>query len=93
MGLRMALGATRKEVSRMVLAEGLKLAGTGVLLGLALTAIAAKLMASLLYGIGPFDPVTFLAVTVVFLATSILATLVPAWRAARTDPIGVLRYE
>jgi len=50
-------------------------------------------MASLLYGIGPFDVVTFAAVTGVFLGTAILATLLPAARAARTDPIGVLRYE
>jgi ABC-type antimicrobial peptide transport system permease subunit len=93
MGLRMALGATGGEVSRLVLSEGLKLAGVGLVLGLALTAVVAKLMASLLYGIGPFDAVTFAAVTGVFLGTAILATLLPAGRAARTDPISVLRYE
>jgi len=93
MGLRMALGATGGEVSRLVLAEGLKLAGLGLVLGLALAAVAAKLMASLLYGIGPFDVVTFTAVPAVFLGTAVLATLVPAVRAARTNPIGVLRYE
>jgi len=93
MGLRMALGATGGEVSRMVLVEGLKLAGLGLALGLALAAVAAKLMASLLYGIGPFDLVTFAAVTGIFLGTAILPTLLPAGRAARTDPIGVLRYE
>jgi putative ABC transport system permease protein len=93
MGLRMALGATAGEVSRLVLAEGLKLAGLGLVLGLALAAVAAKLIASLLYGIGPFDLVTFAAVTGVFLGTAILATLVPAGRAARTDPIDVLRWE
>jgi predicted permease len=93
MGLRMALGATGGEVSRLVLVEGLKLAGLGLVLGLALAAVAAKLMASLLYGIGPFDLVTFAAVTGVFLGTAILATLLPAGRAARTDPIVVLRYE
>jgi ABC-type lipoprotein release transport system permease subunit len=89
----MALGATAGEVSRLVLAEGLKLAGLGLVLGLALAAVAAKLIASLLYGIGPFDLVTFAAVTGVFLGTAILATLVPAGRAARTDPIDVLRWE
>ena len=93
MGLRMALGATGGEVSRLVLVEGLKLAGLGLVLGLALAAVAGKLMASLLYGIGPFDLVTFAAVTGVFLGTAILATLLPAGRAARTDPIVVLRYE
>jgi putative ABC transport system permease protein len=93
MGLRMALGATGGEVSRLVLAEGLKLAGLGLGIGLALAAVAAKLIASMLYGVGPFDLLTFLAVTAIFLGTATLATLLPAGRAARTDPIVVLRYE
>ena len=93
MGLRMALGATGGEVSRLVLAEGLKLAGLGLALGLALAAVAARLIQSMLYGVGPFDLLTFVMVTAIFLATAILATLIPAGRASRTDPIVVLRYE
>jgi predicted permease len=93
MGLRMALGATGGEVSRLVLAEGLKLSGLGLGIGLALAAVAAKLIASLLYGVGPFDLLTCVLVTAIFLGTATLATLLPAGRAARTDPIVVLRYE
>ncbi len=93
MGLRIALGATGGEISRLVLAEGVKLAGIGLGLGLALALVAANLMASLLYGVGPFDFVTFGVVTGVFLATAVLSTILPAVRAARTDPISVLRCE
>jgi putative ABC transport system permease protein len=66
----------------------LKLAGTGIALGLALAAIAAKLIASLLYGIGAFDLVTFVVVPAVFLATAVMATVLPARRAAGTHPSG-----
>jgi predicted permease len=92
-GLRMALGATRRDVSGLVVNEGLRLAGLGLAIGLALALVVARLIASLLYGVGPFDPVTFAAVVAVFLATSVLASLVPATRASRTDPTGVLRFE
>jgi putative ABC transport system permease protein len=92
-GLRMALGATRRDVSGLVLTEGLRLAAAGLAIGLALALVVARLMASILYGIGPFDPVTFAFVLGIFLAVAILASLLPASRAARTDPLGVLRYE
>jgi predicted permease len=93
LGLRLALGATGGKVSRLVLMEGLTLAGLGLVLGLVLAGVAAKLIASLLYGVGPFDLLTFIMVTAIFLATATLATLLPARRAARTNPIVVLRYE
>jgi predicted permease len=93
LGLRMALGATRRDVRRLVLSEGLRLSGIGLGIGLALALVVARLMASVLYGIGPFDPVTFAFVLGIFLVTALLASLLPASRASRTDPTGVLRYD
>ena len=75
LGLRLALGATGGEVSRLVLAEGLKLAGLGLGIGLVLAGVAAKLIASLLFRVGPFDLPTFMVVTAIFLATAILAPI------------------
>jgi ABC-type antimicrobial peptide transport system permease subunit len=69
------------------------LGGLGLAIGLALAGVAAKLIASLLYGVGPFDPPTFAAVIALFLATAIAASFLPADRAARTDPVGVLRHD
>jgi predicted permease len=92
-GLRMALGATRSQIRGLVVREGLMLGGLGLAIGLALAGVAAKLIASLLYGVGPFDPPTFAAVIALFLATAIAASFLPADRAARTDPVGVLRHD
>jgi ABC-type antimicrobial peptide transport system permease subunit len=78
----MALGATRRDVSGLIVTEGLRLAGAGLAIGLALALVVARLMASILYGIGPFDPVTFALVLGIFLAVAILASLLPASRAA-----------
>jgi putative ABC transport system permease protein len=90
-GIRMALGADRMAVLRLVLAEGLNLAAIGVAIGFACSAILAKLMSSSLYGVGAHDPVTFFAVAAVLVAVAVLACLIPGLRATRVDPINALR--
>jgi putative ABC transport system permease protein len=92
-GVRMALGATRGDVRRVVVRDGLRLTVFGLGIGLVLAVVLAHLAASTLYGVGPFDPVTLGAVAGLFLAVAGLASLIPAERASRTDPIHVMRAE
>ena len=92
-GLRMALGARRGDVVRLVLGQGLRLALWGLLIGLLGSFAAARLIAGLLYGIGPSDPMTLAATSFVLLAVALLACYVPARRAARVDPMVALRCE
>jgi ABC-type antimicrobial peptide transport system permease subunit len=91
MGLRLALGAQRGDVLRLILQRGLMLAGVGILAGLAASAVLTHFVASLLYGVRAFDLVTYAAVTVVFLLISLLASAAPALRAAGVDPGSTLR--
>jgi putative ABC transport system permease protein len=90
-GVRMALGAQRQDVSRLVLVHGLLLTGLGVTLGLAAAAALTRLMSGLLFGVRAVDPLTYAAVTVGIAAIAMLASFVPARRAARLDPVEVLR--
>jgi putative ABC transport system permease protein len=90
-GVRMALGASSRNVIVMVLRRGLTLAGAGVCIGLVLAFGLARVVAGMLYEVGPADPLTFLAVPVVLLATAALACYLPARRAMRVDPIVALR--
>jgi ABC-type antimicrobial peptide transport system permease subunit len=92
-GIRVALGAGRRDVLRMVFGQGLRLAGLGVAIGLVLAAAAAQLLASLLYGVSPLDPLTFGAVAAAILGVSALATWLPARRATAVDPLSALRQE
>jgi putative ABC transport system permease protein len=92
-GIRMALGAQPRDVRRMLLGEGARLAALGVALGLAGAFVLTRLMASLLYGVGPRDPLTFLLVTGVLGAVALAATDLPARRASRVDPMAALRSE
>ena len=92
-GVRMALGAERADVSRMVLKQAAVLAGLGVLVGLGAAAGLTRLMASLLFGVSPMDPVTFLAVAAALSAIALLASWLPARRASRVDPVEALRFE
>ena len=90
-GVRMALGASRRGVSLMVLRQGLVLAGAGVAIGLVASAAATRALAGMVYGVSTRDPVTFLGVAGVLLVVAALASLVPAHRATRLDPLEALR--
>jgi predicted permease len=92
-GIRMALGARRSDVLSLVLRQGLKLAGIGVAIGLALSLGAAQLIAGLLFGVSPADPPVLLAVAVGLGAVALLASYIPARRATQVDPMVALRYE
>jgi predicted permease len=92
-GLRMALGAQRSDVLRMIVRRGLTLAFMGVAAGVAIAALATRLISGMLFGIRPTDPVTFAATAGVFLVVSIASSGVPAYRAARMDPMTSLREQ
>lgn len=92
-GIRMALGAKPPAVLKMVFRQGLILTGIGLAIGLAISLALGRFTASLLYGTSGTDLLTFIAVSVVLLATSALAIAVPAFRAARVQPTVALRYE
>jgi predicted permease len=92
-GIRLALGATRGDVRRMVLTDGLRLAGVGVLIGVALAAAATRLLSTLLFEVPRLDPVTFGFTIVVLIGAAAVASYIPARRATRVDPMTALRYE
>ncbi len=92
-GVRMALGATRRHVFGMVVGQGARFAAGGVVLGLAGAAAATRLMAGFLYGVRPLDPWTFGGLSVLLMAVALLACWVPARRAARIDPLLALRCD
>jgi putative ABC transport system permease protein len=92
-GVRMALGAQLASVRGMILGQTLKLALVGVGLGLAGAFVVARFLASLLFGVGMYDPVTFLGVATLLVAIALAASYIPARRPMRVDPIIALRYE
>ncbi|HVR08193.1 MAG TPA: FtsX-like permease family protein, partial [Thermoanaerobaculia bacterium] len=92
-GIRMALGARRAAVLGRVLRQGLTLAAGGLLLGLLAAGATARLIASFLYGMSPFDIPTFAAAVMILAAVALIATLVPARRATGVDPRIALRVE
>ena len=92
-GIRAALGAQRGELTGTFVRHGLVLAGIGVVIGLGAAAGVTRLMSTLLYGISPLDPVTYVAVPLVLVAATVLASYVPARRAASVDPVEALRVE
>jgi putative ABC transport system permease protein len=92
-GLRMALGAARTDVLRMVVRQGMTLVAVGLAVGLALALALSRVLGSLLYEVSAWDPATFAAVAVVLLAIALVASWIPARRATRVDPLAALRYE
>jgi putative ABC transport system permease protein len=92
-GIRMALGAKRIDVLRVVLTRGLKLALIGLVCGVAGALAAARALSSLLYGVTPTDPATLVCVSLVLGGVALLASYLPARRAAKVDPMAALRYE
>jgi len=92
-GIRMALGAERRNVFAMVLGQGARLAGLGIAIGMLIALGVTRLMASFLYGVQSADPFTFAAVCLLLLATALLACYLPARRATRVDPMVALRHE
>lgn len=92
-GIRMALGARRTDVLRMVVLNGMKLAVLGLAIGLVASWLLTRFISSLLFGVQPTDPLTFGAVSACLLLAALLACYVPARRATKVDPLEALRYE
>ena len=92
-GIRMALGAKRTDVLRMVVRQGMTMTLIGLALGLIGVVALSRVMAGMLYGVSPTDPLTFTGVSIVLLVVALLACLIPARRATRVDPIVALRSE
>jgi len=92
-GIRVAIGAGRAQVLGLVLGSGVGLSLVGIVIGLAVAASLSRLMSTLLHDVKPGDPATFAAVAVILTAVAVAASLVPAWRATRVDPVRALKAE
>jgi len=92
-GIRLAMGAQRSDVLRLVVGEGFRLALIGLGVGAAGALALTHYLSSLLFGVKPNDPLTFVAVSLLLLAVALLAAFIPARRATRVDPMVALRYE
>jgi putative ABC transport system permease protein len=93
MGLRIALGAQRGSIIRLILTQGIRLTAIGVVIGIALSIALSRVMQALLFGVGTLDPLTFIGMPLVLIAVALTASTIPALRATRIDPITALRYE
>jgi ABC-type antimicrobial peptide transport system permease subunit len=92
-GIRVALGARRSQVFRLVLSEGMQLAITGTLLGVLAALAMTQLLSDLLFGVSAHDPLTIVGVACLLIATAALASWIPAQRAMQVDPMVALRHE
>jgi len=92
-GIRMALGAMRDDVLKLIVGRGLMLTLAGVAIGIVGSLVATRFFASLLYGVKPTDPLTFVTVSLLLVGLALLASYIPARRATKVDPMVALRYE
>ncbi|MCA1827318.1 MAG: FtsX-like permease family protein, partial [Myxococcales bacterium] len=92
-GIRMALGAEQHAVLRLVVGDGMRLAGGGIVLGIGLAVALSRVLRGLLFGVSAFDPVAYASLTVVLAGVALFASWLPARRAARVDPVVALRAE
>jgi putative ABC transport system permease protein len=92
-GIRLALGARSPEVVKMVVSQGMKAVLIGALCGTILAVALTRFLTSYLYSVSPTDPMIFASVVLVFSGVALAACLIPAYRAARVDPVEALRYE
>jgi len=92
-GIRIALGAERADILKLIVGQGMLLVAIGAALGLALAVAATRVLKSLLFGISATDPLTYTVVVVVLIAVALLACYLPARRATKVDPLVALRYE
>jgi putative ABC transport system permease protein len=92
-GIRMALGAQRRDVLEIVFSQGLRLVGIGVALGVAGGAAVSRALRALLFGLSPFDPIAYVSVSMFLVAVALLACYLPARRATKVDPLTALRHE
>jgi ABC-type antimicrobial peptide transport system permease subunit len=92
-GVRLALGANRNDILALVLKEGLRLVGLGLVAGLCIALAGSGLLGSFLFGVSPRDPLTFAGLATLLAVVALAACLIPAWRATRIDPLATLRTE
>ncbi len=92
-GVRMALGATRFNILRLIAGEGVRLIIIGGVFGLGAALGASQLLKSLLFNVGPYDPLSYVAVALLLVLVALIATLIPARAATKTEPVVALRYE
>jgi predicted permease len=92
-GIRMALGARRRQILTLIIHEGFVLAVAGLVLGIGLGVLCTRFLRSLLFGVEPVDPATFVGVALLLTLVSLVACYIPAWRAMQIDPMEALRYE
>jgi ABC-type antimicrobial peptide transport system permease subunit len=92
-GVRVALGAQRGDVVRLIVGHGAQLGAWGVAIGLVGALAVTRFLRTLLFGVSPFDPLSFIGVAAMLTAIALLASYIPARRAAKVDPVEALRYE
>ena len=92
-GVRMALGAGRGDILRLILSEGVRLVAAGSVAGLAAALALSRLLRTLLFHVGPYDPLSYIAVAALLATVALAATLIPARTALKTDPMAALRVD
>jgi len=93
MGIRMALGAQRRDVLRLVISQGMEVAVIGVAIGSGLALVSSRVVSSYLYDVSTTDPLTFAGIALILIGVAFLACYLPARRATKVDPLEAIRYE